>query len=90
MKTSLIIILIMSALMSTNTIADEKSAKNKTDYVKNAGAPAGDMATGYAVGYSTAVGCSVISVMAGVALATMNSGGSNTSTTTTTTTIPGK
>lgn len=86
----MIIPLLMAALFSTNTIADEKNAKDKTAYVENKGAPAGDMATGYAVGYSTAIGLSVISVLVGGALVTMNSGGSNTTTTTTTSTIPGK
>jgi len=88
MKTSLIAILLLAVSFSTNAIAEQINAKDKSAYIENKGAAAGDMATGYAVGYSTAVGVSAISVLAGIALATMNPGGSNT--TTTTTTIAGK
>jgi hypothetical protein len=90
MKTLLTITLLIAGIASSNAIAEEISAKDKAAYIENNGAPAGDMATGYAVGGSAAIGVSAISVLAGIALATLNPGGSNTSTTTTTSTIAGK
>lgn len=91
MKTCLIMTLLMAGIVSTHAIAEDSNGnKDKAAYIQNNGAAAGDMATGYAVGNSAAIGVSAISVLAGVALATLNPGGSSTSTTTTTSTIAGK
>lgn len=76
--------------MSGNATADENYRKDKAAIILHSGEAAGDTATGYAVGNSAAIGISAVSVLAGIAVATMSTGDSNTSTTTTTSTIAGR
>ncbi|WP_370445681.1 MULTISPECIES: exopolysaccharide production protein YjbE [Pantoea] len=90
MRNSLIVVFLMAVVVSKNAIAEDVNSKDRAAYIQNNGVAAGDAATAYAVGSSLAIGISAISVLTGVALATLNAGGSNTSTTTTTSTIPGK
>lgn len=90
MKILSFLTLLIVATMSGNASADENNRKDKGVIILHSGEAAGDMATGYAVGNSAAIGISAVSVLAGVVVATMSKGDSNTSTTTTTTTIAGR
>lgn len=90
MKNISLLTLLIVAAISSNASAAEINRTDKAVMITHSGEAAGDMATGYAVGSSTAIGISAVSVIAGVAVATMSKGDSNTSTTTTTSTVAGR